>query len=82
MVEDKDIDIQYIWREDNPVYIMTKNNSEADFASHMGIITERELWELVDTGRENVNNTRVVDGIITRDNTECSSHTLAEVVDE
>ena len=27
MVEDKDIDIKYIQREENPAYIMTDNNS-------------------------------------------------------
>ena len=40
MVEVKDIDIQYIWSEENPADIMTKNTSEADFARHMRWITE------------------------------------------
>ena len=44
-------------------------------------ITEGKLWELVDTGRENVNKIRVTDDVINRDKTEYSSHTLAEVVD-
>ena len=35
MVKEKDIDIQYIWSEDNPADIMTKNTSEANFARHM-----------------------------------------------
>ena len=42
-MEDKDIDIQYIWSEDNPAGIMTKNTSESDFAGRMKIITEVEL---------------------------------------
>ena len=50
MVEDKDIDTRYIWSEDNPADITTKNTPEADFARHMKRITEAELWELVDTG--------------------------------
>ena len=40
MVEENDIDIQYIWSEDNPAYIMTKNTSEADFARHVKRIIE------------------------------------------
>ena len=59
---------------------MTRNTSEEYFASHMKIITEGELWELVDTGRDNFKNTRVTDDVITRDKTEYSSHSLAEVV--
>ena len=67
--------------EDNLADIMTKNNPESDFARHMKIITEGEIWEVVDTGKENVKNTRVMDDVITHDNTEYSSHALAEVVD-
>ena len=80
MVEDKDSDIQYIWSEDNPADIMSKNTSEADFASHMKRITEGELWEIMDTGRENFKNNRVTDDIITHNNTEYFSHALAKVV--
>ena len=80
MVEYKDIDIQYIRSEDNPADIMTKNTSEAYFTRHMKRITEVELWELVDTGRENVKKTGVMNNIITRDKTEYSSHALAEVM--
>ena len=40
MVEEKDIDIQYIRSEDNPADIVTKNISEADFTRHMRRITE------------------------------------------
>ena len=60
---------------------MTENTSEADFARHMKSIAEGELWELVDTGRENSKKTGVMDDVITRDKTEYSSHALAEVVD-
>ena len=60
---------------------MTKENSEADFVRHMRRITEGELWELMDTGSENVKNKEVMDDVINRDNTEYYSHTLAEVVD-
>ena len=59
---------------------MTKNTSEADLARHMRRITEGELWELVDTIRENVKKAGVTDDIIIRDNNEYSSHTLDEVV--
>ena len=58
-----------------------KNTSEADFVRHMKRITDGELWELVDTVRENVKNTRVTDDVITRYTTEYSSHALAKVVD-
>ena len=47
----------------------------------MNSITEGEIWELVNNGRENVNNTGVTDDLITHCNTEYSSHALAEVVD-
>ena len=43
MVKKKDIDIQYIWSEDNPADIMTKNTPEADFARHTKRVTEGEL---------------------------------------
>ena len=81
MVEDKDVDIQYIISEDNPADIMTNNTLEVYFASHMNKITEGKLWELVDTGRENFNNTRVVDDVISHDKTEYSNNALAEVMD-
>ena len=48
---------------------MTKNTLEADFARHMRSIIEESLWELIYTGRENVNNTEVTDDIITHDKT-------------
>ena len=80
-MEKKYIDIQYIWSEDNPAGVMKNNTPEEDFARHMRMITEGELWELVDTGMENANNTGVTDDIINLDKTEYSSHSLAEVVD-
>ena len=40
MVEDKDIDIKYIWSKEKPADIMTKNTSEADFLKRMKNITE------------------------------------------
>ena len=81
MVEEKDGDIKYIRSEENPADIMAKNTSEADFARHMRRITEVELWEHVDTGREYVKKTWVTDEVITRDKTEYFSHPLAVVVD-
>ena len=60
---------------------MTNNTSEADFVRHKKRITEGELWELVDTGRENVKKTGVTDDVITCDKTEYSSHILDVVVD-
>ena len=48
-MKDKDIDIQYICSEDNPEKIMAKKNPEADFTRHMKIVTDGELWEIVDT---------------------------------
>ena len=80
-MEYKDIYIQYIRREDKPVDIITKNTSEADFARHTKRITEGELWEIVDTGRENIKNTRVRNDVIICDNTKYSSHALAEAMD-
>ena len=81
MVEENDINIQYIRGEDNPYKIMTENTSEADLSRHMRRITEGELWELVDTKMGNVNKTGVTDDVITRDNTEYSSHALDVVLD-
>ena len=64
MMEDKDIDIKYIWSEENPAGIMTKNDSKVDFVKQVKRIIEGGLWELVENGRENVNNTRVADDVI------------------
>ena len=59
---------------------MTNNTSEADLARHMKIITEVELQEIMDTGRESVENTRFMYDIITHDKTEYFSPALSEVV--
>ena len=47
---------------------------------HTKRITEGELWYLVETGRENVKNNGVLDGVMDRDSIECSGHALDEVV--
>ena len=60
---------------------MTKNTTEADLARHMRRITERELWEIVHTRRENDKREGIRDEVITCDNNEYSIHTLAEVMD-
>ena len=39
IVEDKDVDIQYIPSEYNPTDIMTNNTLEADFVKDMKMIT-------------------------------------------
>ena len=81
MVKEKDIDFKYIRSEENPADIMTKNTYEVRFLKHKKIITEGELWELVETGSDNVKNTRSKDNVIKRDKTEYCSHALDEVVD-
>ena len=57
MMEEKDIYIQYNRSEDNSEDIMKENTSESDFARRIKVITEGELQELVDTGRENIKRT-------------------------
>ena len=74
MLEDKDMEIKYIRSEENPTYIMTKNGSDTYYAKHVNKI--RGLWELLETGRENVNNNRILDGVMDCDLTEYSSHAL------
>ena len=66
MVEDKDMDIKYIRSEENPSNIMTNNCSEDDYVKHMKSIMEGKLWELVETGGDNVKNNRVLYGVIDR----------------
>ena len=63
VVEENDIDIQYIRSEYNPADIITNNTSEAYFSRHTKTITNRELWELMETGRDNVNNIGVMCGV-------------------
>ena len=81
MVEEKDIDIQYIQIEDKLAEITKKNTSEAYFSRHMKRITEGELWELMNTERENVKRNGVTDNAITHDKTDYSSHALTKFVD-
>ena len=56
MVEGKDMGIKYIRRKENSADIVTKNLYETDYVKHTKRITEGEIWELVETGRENVKN--------------------------
>ena len=77
LVEDKDIDIKYIRSEKKTGGYYDENCSEADCVKHRKRITEGELWELVETGRENVKNIGVTDDITERDKTEYSIHALA-----
>ena len=60
---------------------MNKNTSELKLAKHMRRVTEGELWELVDTGRDNVKKNGLTDDIINLDKTQYPSHALAEVMD-
>ena len=46
-----------------------KNCSEEDFVKHMKRITQGELWELVETRRDNLNITIVTDEGMERDKT-------------
>ena len=48
---------------------MTKKFLEADFVKHMKRMTEGEIWELVKTGRGNVNITIFTNGVLKHDNT-------------
>ena len=81
ILEDKDIDINYIQSEDNPEYIRENNTQKECLSTHKIGITDGEILELVDTGRENVKKTGVTDDLITYYKIEYSSHALAEVVD-
>ena len=75
------MDIKYIRSEENPVYIMTKNCSESDHVKHAKRITEGELWEIMETGMEDVNNNGVLDGVTDCDSTEYSRHELVNTVE-
>ena len=76
------MDIEYISIKENPADIITSNISEADNTKHARRITKGELWELVKTGRENVNNNRVMDGVTDCESTEYYSHALANTVNQ
>ena len=80
MLEDKDMEIKYIRSEENPTYIMTKNGSDTYYAKHVNNI--RGLWELLETGRENINNNGVLDGVMNLDLTEYSTHALTDAMNK
>ena len=61
---------------------MTKNFSKDDYAKHTKRITERELWELVETGRYTVNNNGVLDEVMDCESTEYSSHALDDAMNK
>ena len=77
MVIKKDMDINYIISEENPADIMKRNFSESDHAKNAKRITEGELWEIVENGRENVKNNGVLDRFMDCESTKYSSHTLS-----
>ena len=55
---------------------MDKTCSEGDQAIHAKRITEGEIWKIVETGRENVNNNGVVYGVTDQELTEYSSQEI------
>ena len=61
---------------------MANNYSEAYHAKHAKRIMEGEPWDLVETGRGNVKNNGVMDGVIDCDSIEYSSHTLVNTVNQ
>ena len=61
---------------------MTNNCYETDHAKNARIITEGELWQLVETGRENFKNNGVTDGVMDFDVNEYSSHAFPNPVDQ
>ena len=60
---------------------MAKKYPEAEHVKHTKIITESEIQDLVETGKENVKND-VVDEVVNYDPTEYSSHSPANTVDQ
>ena len=60
---------------------MAKIFSEVEYVKHMKRITEIELWDLVETGRDNVKNIGFMDEIMECEKTKYSSHAIAEVLD-
>ena len=75
--ERKDMDIKYISSKEKPEDIMMNNFSEADHDKHAERITEGEIWVIVETGRENVNNNGVLNGFTDCKLNEYYSHALA-----
>ena len=76
------MDINYITSEENPVDIIRKNFSESELTKNAKRIKKEDIWELVETGRENVKNNGVVDGVTDFDSTEYSSHSLTNPADQ
>ena len=48
---------------------MMNNCYEEYFVKHMKRITDGEPWEIVETGRENINITKFMDDVMKHDNT-------------
>ena len=61
---------------------MTNNCSKADYFKHTNRITEGELWDIMETGRDNVNNNEVLGGFMDRDLAGYSSHALADAMNK
>ena len=59
-----------------------KNFSVADHVKHANRITEGEIWEIVETGGQGVNNNGVTYGVMDWYLTECSSHVLTNPMDQ
>ena len=57
--------------------IMTNNFYDIDNVKHTKRIVGGEIWELMETGRENVKNNGVLYEVMDCDSTEYSSHSLA-----
>ena len=60
---------------------MTKKFSYADYVKHTNRITEGELWELVKTGRDNINNIGIIDGVMDRDSTKYYSNEITKFME-
>ena len=56
---------------------MTNNFYDTDNVKHTKRIVGGEIWELMETGRENVKNNGVLYEVMDCDSTEYSSHSLA-----
>ena len=82
MVEEKDMYIKYIKSKENPTGIMKNNCSKAKHVKHTKIIKEGELWYIVETWRENVNNNAITNMVMYYYSTEYSSHALANPMEK
>ena len=61
---------------------MSNNCSKSDHFKHTKGITEVELWGVVETGWENVNNNVITDGFTYFDSTEYYIYAFANPVDQ